>query len=98
MDKDAWANAVFDRPVKNPDKVSEEELHAATDMMLFQYHRIIMESVKIIRNTKNADTRQGRIDLCQKNYEKMKRLEPFADEEQRKRILDCEQALKGIVL
>lgn len=98
VDKAAWAAAVFEQPVKNPEKLTEKELHAMTDMMLYQHARIIMESVEIIRNTRNADTRLGRIDLCKKHYAQMKLLEPFSDEKQLSLINDCEQALARIGL
>ena len=96
VDKAAWATAVFEQPVSNPEKLSEKELRGMTGMMLSQYHRIIMESFGIIQRTKNEDTRQGRIDLCQKNYQKMQRWEPFADEDQLAIIRECQTALQGI--
>lgn len=96
VDKAAWAAAVFGKPVQNPEKLSEKELEGMTDMMIYQYHRIIMESYGIIQRTKNEDTRQGRIDLCLKNYEKMLILQPFSNEEQLARTQECQQVLQDI--
>ena len=64
IDKSAWAEAIYGKKLKHPEKESEEQLSVITTGMLMQYSRIIYDSVRIVRTTKNADTRQGRLDLC----------------------------------
>ena len=44
VDKAAWASADFDKSVKNSEVVFVKEFERMTDMMIHQYHRIIMES------------------------------------------------------
>ena len=58
-----------------------------------------MESVNIIQTTRYDYTRQGRIELCQKNLGKMKQLEPFCDDEQKVIIMQAEEAMRlaGVV-
>ncbi len=94
LDKGAWAEAIFGKKLKNPNKVSEEELSIYTTGMLQQYLRIILESANIVKTTRNTDTRQGRIDLCYTNLERMKKLEPFCNDEQRAMILQAETAIE----
>ena len=88
--------AIYGKIAKNPNAVSDQELSAMTTGMLQQYMRIISESVSIIKGTKNDDTRQGRIELCQKNHAKAKVLEPFCDEEQKVMIMQMEEMLRGV--
>ena len=61
-----WAEAIYEKPLLHPERESEEQLAALTEMLILQDIRIINDSVSIIHNTRNADTKQGRIDLAQK--------------------------------
>lgn len=98
VDKNAWIEAIYGKKAKNPNAVSEQELSAFTTGMLQQYMRIISESVSLIKSTKNEDTRQGRIDLCNKNYAKVQALEPFCNDEQKVMIMQMEEMLRGVGL
>ena len=64
VDKSAWSEVVYGQKLKNPEKESEEQLSALTTGLLMQHHSIIIDSVRIIHMTKNAETRQGRVELC----------------------------------
>ena len=96
INKAAWAEAVYGQKLKHPEKESEEQLSALTTGLLMQHHRIIMDSVRIVRTTKNPDTRQGRVELCHKHYQDMLKLKPFCNKEQLAMIQNAEDAMKGI--
>lgn len=96
VDKGAWTEAIYGQKLKHPEKESEEQLSAITTGMLMQSHRIIMDSVRIIKTTKNADTRQGRVDLCHRHYQDMLKLKPFCNKEQIAIIQNVEKTMKGI--
>ncbi|SFE03513.1 hypothetical protein SAMN02910327_00169 [Peptostreptococcaceae bacterium pGA-8] len=96
IDKAAWAEAIYGQRLKHPKKESEEQLSALTTGMLMQHHRIIMDSVRIVRTTKNPDTRQGRVELCHRHYQDMLKLKPFCNKEQLAMIQNAEDAMKGI--
>ena len=96
INKAAWAEAVYGQKLKHPEKESEEQLSALTTGLLMQHHRIIMDSVRIVRTTKNPDTRQGRVELCHKHYQDMLKLKPFYNKEQLAMIQNAEDAMKGI--
>lgn len=94
IDIAAWAEAIYGKKLKHPEKESEEQLSVITTGMLMQYSRIIDDSVRIVRTTRNADTRQGRIDLCQRRYQDMLKLKPFCNKEQLAMIGVTENELK----
>ena len=96
VDKAAWAEAVYGQKLKNPERESEEQLSALTTGILMQHHRIIIDSVRIIHTTKNAETRQGRVELCQRHYKDMLKLKPFCNKEQLAMIQNAEEAIRGI--
>ncbi len=96
VDKAAWAEAVYQKKIAHPENESEDKLTKLTTFMLEQHHRIIEESAQIVRTTKYADTRRGRIDLCHQHYEEMLKLKPFCNREQLDMIRDAENAMKGI--
>jgi hypothetical protein len=94
VDKAAWAEAVYGQKLKNPERESEEQLSALTTGLLMQH--IIIDSVRIIHTTKNAETRQGRVELCQRHYGDMLKLKPFCNKEQLAMIQNAEEAIRGI--
>lgn len=47
----------------------------------------------IVRTTHNPETKQGRIELCHINLERMKKLEQFCNDEQKAMILQAESAM-----
>ena len=96
VDKAAWAEAVYQKKIAQPENESEDKLTKLTTFMLEQHHRIIVESAQIVRTTKYADTRSGRIDLCHQHYEEMLKLKPYCNREQLDMIRDAENAMKGI--
>lgn len=98
IDKAAWAALVFSEPPKHPEKLSEEQLSALTTMMLMQHHRIIMDSVQLVANTRNPETRQGRTDLSYKHYKEMVKFKPYCNEDQLAMIHAAEEAMKAVSL
>lgn len=98
IDKAAWAEAIYGQKLKHPEKESEEQLSALTTGMLMQHHRIILDSVRLIHTTKNADTRAGRVELCRKHHQEMLKLKTFCNREQMDIIQNAEDAMKGVKL
>lgn len=98
IDKGAWAEAIYGKKLKNPEKESEEQLSVLTTGMLMQHHRIILDSVRLVHTTENSDTRAGRAELCRKHYQEMLRLKPFCNKEQLDIIRNAEDAMKGVKL
>lgn len=96
VDKAAWAKAIYRKEIKNPQQESEERLSMLTTFMLEQHYRIIIESCQIIRTTKNADTREGRVDLCRQHHQELLKLKPFCNREQLSLIQNAEEAMKDI--
>lgn len=60
-----------------------------------QHHWIIMDSVRLVYVTKNADTHAGRVELCHKHYQEMLKLKPCSNEEQLAMIQAAEQDMRG---
>ena len=96
--KAAWGEAVYGQKLKHLEKESEDQLSALTTELLMQHYRIIMDSVRLVHTTKNADTRAGRVELCHKHYQEMLKLKPFCNKEQLNIIRNAEDALKGVKL
>ena len=96
IDKGAWAEAIYGKKLKNPENESEAQLSVLTTGLLMQSHRIIMDSIRICRTTKNFDTYQGRIELCQKHYNDMLKLKPFCNDKQLAIIRNAEKFRKEI--
>ena len=96
IDKGAWAEAIYGKKLKNPEKESEAQLSALTTGLLIQNHRIILDCVRICHTTKNPDTYQGRVELCQRNYQDMLKLKPFCNDEQLDIIKNAEEVMKDI--
>lgn len=82
-----WAELVFATPIQHPERITEEMLRQATERQVVRRCEIITESIEIIRNTKYEDTRQGRIDLCQKHIDYLRQLAM---------IQQCETAISSI--
>ena len=96
-DKAEWAAMVFSQPLKNPEKIPEEQLIAATGMMIAQHKRIILENAEIVRTTRNRSTRAERLELCKVHYQELLKLERFADREQKRMIVDCKVAVEDLI-
>lgn len=96
VDKAAWAEAVFTEPPAHPERLKEADLVAITNGLIFQDLRIINESLDIVQNTRNADTKQGRIDLISKRYSHLQTLEHFADQDSKAKILMAEERMRAI--
>ena len=96
INKAAWAASVFSEPPKNPEKLSEEQLSALTTGILMQHARIINDSVKLVRTTKNPDTRHGRTELSLKHYDGMLGLKPFCNKKQLAIIQAAEQVMRDV--
>lgn len=96
-DKSEWVSLVFAPPYPpNPELIPTQKLQEATGYLLVQLRKIILESVEIIRRTKNEETRQGRMALCEKHIARMRKIKPYATAEQLAMICECENAVKAI--
>ncbi len=96
LKKRKWAKVIYVNQVRHPESVPDEQLREATEMQVVRRHQIIMESVDIIRKTRNDETRQSRTDVCKQHLTYLMRLRPFADKRQRAMIEDCIDAVTRI--
>ena len=95
-DKAEWAALVFSRAPSHPEEIPEEQLRAATRIMIAQHKRIILESAKIVRTTRNQSTRTERLDLCKAHYQELLKLERFADQKQKEMIKECASVMTAL--
>lgn len=95
-DKAEWAAMVFSQPPKHPEKIPEEQLIAATGIMIAQHKRIILESAEIVRTTRNQNTRTERLELCKAHYQELLKLERFADQKQKEMIKECASVMTAL--
>ena len=95
-DKAEWAATVFSQPPKDPENIPEEQLIAATGMMISQHKRIIIESAGIVKTTRNKNTRTERLELCKSHYQELLKLERFADQKQKEMIKECASVMTAL--
>ena len=95
-DKAEWAAMVFSQPPKDPENIPEEQLIAATGMMIAQHKRIILESAGIVKTTQNNNTRTERLELCKSHYQELLKLERFADQKQKEMIKECASVMTAL--
>ena len=95
-DKAEWAATVFSQPPKDPENIPEEQLIAATGMMIAQHKRIILESAGIVKTTRNQNTRTERLELCKSHYQELLKLERFADQKQKEMIKECASVMTAL--
>ena len=95
-DKAEWAATVFFQPPKDPENIPEEQLIAATGMMISQHKRIILESAGIVKTTRNKNTRTERLELCKSHYQELLKLERFADQKQKEMIKECASVMTAL--
>ena len=95
-DKAEWAATVFFQPPKDPENIPEEQLIAATGMMIAQHKRIILESAGIVKTTRNKNTRTERLELCKSHYQELLKLERFADQKQKEMIKECASVMTAL--
>lgn len=95
-DKAEWAAMVFSQPPKDPENIPEEQLIAATGMMIAQHKRIILESAGIVKTTRNQNTRTERLELCKSHYQELLKLERFADQNQKEMIKECASVMTAL--
>ena len=95
-DKAEWAAMVFSQPPKHPEKILEEQLIAATGIMIAQHKRITLESAEIVRTTRNQNTRTERLELCKAHYQELLKLERFADQKQKEMIKECASVMTAL--
>lgn len=96
-EKAEWAALVFSKVPSHPEDITDEQLYAATGIMIAQHKRIILESAEIVRTTRNQSTRTERLELCKVHYQELLNLERFADHEQKRMIVDCKAAVKDLI-
>jgi len=73
-----WAEVVYERPIPHPELEPEDRLAALTEMMILQDNRIIHDSIRLVKISKNAETRSSRALLAHKRYAHMEKLKPYA--------------------
>ena len=95
-DKAEWAAMVFSQPPKHSEKIPEEQLIAATGMIISQHKRIILESAGIVKTTRNKNTRTERLELCKSHYQELLKLERFADQKQKEMIKECASVMTAL--
>ena len=95
-DKAEWAAMVFSQPPKDPENIPEEQLIAATGMMISQHKRIIIESAGIVKTTRNKNTRTERLELCKSHYQELLKLERFADQKQKEMNKECASVMTAL--
>lgn len=95
-DKAEWTALVFSKAPSHPEEIPEEQLHAATGIMIAQHKRIILENAEIVRTTGNQSTRTERLDLCKVHYQEILKLERFADQKQRDMIKECASVMTAL--
>ena len=95
-DKAEWAAMVFSQPPKDPENIPEEQLIAATGMMIAQHKRIILESAGIVKTTRNKNTRTERLELFKSHYQELLKLERFADQKQKEMIKECASVMTAL--
>lgn len=96
LKKRKWVTVIYVNQVRHPESVSDERLREATEMQVVRRHQIIMESVAIIRKTRNDETRQSRTGVCKQHLTYLMRLKPFADKKQRAMIEECVDAMTEV--
>ena len=94
VDRAVWAEILYQKTIAHPERESDEKLSQLTTFMLEQHHRIIMESIQIVLETKYAETRQSRISLIQKHHREMLKLKPFCNRKQIATILEAEKPMR----
>ena len=87
---------VFSQLPKDPERIPEEQLIAATGMMISQHKRIILESADIVKTTRNQNTRTERLELCKSHYQELLKLERFADQKQKEMIKECASVMTAL--
>lgn len=95
-DKAEWDDQVFSRAPSHPEEIPEEQLHAATGIMIAQHKRIILESAGIVKTTRNKNTRTERLELCKSHYQELLKLERFADQKQKEMIKECASVMTAL--
>ena len=95
-DKAEWAALAFSKVPSHPENIPEEQLRAATGIMIAQHKRIILESAELVRTTQNRSTRAERLELCKVHYQEILKLERFADQKQRDMIKECASVMTAL--
>ena len=95
-DKAEWAALAFSKVPSHPENIPEEQLRAATGIMIAQHKRIILESAEIVRTTQNRSTRAERLELCKVHYQEILKLERFADQKQKEMIKECASVMTAL--
>ena len=79
-----WAAVVM--PSSAEDAVTDEMLHAATDLYIQQHSRILYDSINLFLTSKNKETKESRYELACKHYGALSKVRRFSDKSQRQII------------
>lgn len=83
--KDKWAKLVVANAKPGMD-FDEEFLDAATTMYIQQHTRILYDSIRLVLNSKNENTRKERFKLAQEKFGALVAIKKYANKEQKKEI------------
>lgn len=88
FDRKAWGRALFAAGCKLPGKPDVKKYEKATDQMIYNDCKIILESARIITTTEDEAIRNERRRIMFSRYSHLSHLEPYANRKQRDLILD----------
>ena len=83
--KDKWAKLVVAN-AKPGMEFDEQFLDAATTMYIQQHARILYDSIRLVLNSKNENTRKERYKLAQEKFGALVAIKKYANKEQKKGI------------
>lgn len=83
--KDKWAKLVVANAQPGMD-FDEQFLDAATTMYIQQHARILYDSIRLVLNSENEDTRKERYKLAQQKFGALVAIKKYASREQKKGI------------
>jgi len=92
FNKRAWGQALFASGCRLPEKPDIKRYARATDQLIRNDCRIILESARYISKTKSSDVRNKRKMIMFSRISHLSRLEPYADRSQRKLIREAKNA------
>ena len=71
-------------------QIDDALLEKATDSYINQHIRILEESVRLVRESKNSRTREDRYELSLQHFDALSKIQKYADKNQKKRIADAQ--------
>lgn len=88
-EKEAWTSIVIQERMPGM-QIDDALLKNATETYITQHIRILEDSVRIVMESKNQKTREGRYDLSLQHFDALSKIQKYADKAQKKRIVDAQ--------